>query len=290
MQMSNGNPQLPSKRDSGNLVLMAVKIVDDLKVVGIGINVQQFIDKFQVKFKLGTIQKEPSILRFFGVHISQSEDMSITNDESDKLEAISEPQISLFRYKQPDYIINNIEKSTFPSINCSFGWIWTSSSPFCSYYSSYLQQKAPDITVSNIKEQLNILRRLKKIGTTIRYPRPIETINQEVTVLVFTDASRIYDEAQLGAVLGLLFGGIEKDNIYHIVSWLSHKSKILVKSVPSAEILAAAEGTDEGKMVKQAHSELFNIDVKLQLYVDSKNMIYLCLHKDSQLIGPSGVM
>lgn len=110
-----------------------------------------------------------------------------------------------------------------------------------------MQLKSPDITVSNNKYQLNILRTLEKIGSTFRYPRPIERIKQEVTVLIFTDTSNIDDIHQLGVVIGLLVGGIKMDNIYKIVSWFSHKTKRSGKSVPVAEVLAAAKGFDKGK-------------------------------------------
>lgn len=87
-------------------------------------------------------------------------------------------------------------------------------------------------------------------------------------MLVFTVTSKIEYWGQLGVAVRLPIGGINKYNIYHIVSWLSHKSKLPVKSVPAAEIYAAEEGVDEAKMVAQAYSELFDSDIKLQLCVD----------------------
>lgn len=65
---------------------------------------------------------------------------------------------------------------------------------------------------------------------------------------------------------------MNKDSIYHASSWISHKSKRLVKSVPAAEILAATEGIDEGKMIAQAYSEILGFDIKLRLCVDSKDL------------------
>lgn len=53
--------------------------------------------------------------------------------------------------------IHSIENGAFVSINSSLGWIGIVMSPLCSFYSSYIQQKSPDIKVSHIIEQTNIL-------------------------------------------------------------------------------------------------------------------------------------
>ena len=45
-----------------------------------------------------------------------------------------------------------------------------------------------------------------------------------------------------------------------------------MKSVPAAEIFAATEGIDEGKMVAQAYSEVMSMDIKMHLCVDSKDL------------------
>lgn len=50
--------------------------------------------------------------------------------------------------------------------------------------------------------------------------------------------------------------------IYHVLSWISHKAKSPVKSVPAAEILSATEGIDEGKTFAQAYSEIMGMDIK----------------------------
>lgn len=85
---------------------------------------------------------------------------------------------------------------------------------------------------------------------------------------MFTDTLKINYVGKIGVVVLLLTGRIKKGNIYHIVSWLSHKSKVPVKSMPAPKILAAAEGIDEGKAVAEAYSELFDSAIKLHLCVD----------------------
>ena len=70
----------------------------------------------------------------------------------------------------------------------------------------------------------------------------------------------------------LLFGDLSNGSIFHTISWLSHKSKRPVKSVPAAEILASAEAIDEGKSIAHAYSELLGVEVKVHLCVDSKDL------------------
>ena len=65
---------------------------------------------------------------------------------------------------------------------------------------------------------------------------------------------------------------MSEDSIFHIVSWLSHKSRRPVKSVPAAEILASSEGIDEGKMISGVYTEIFNFKAPLQLFLDSKDL------------------
>lgn len=60
--------------------------------------------------------------------------------------------------------------------------------------------------------------------------------------------------------------------IYHVISWISHKSKRPVKSVPAAEIMAATEGIDEGKMVANAYSEIMDMVIRMRLCVNSKDL------------------
>ena len=231
-----------------------------------------FIEEFDKRFKFGTVNHGPGKLRFFGINTVQNDDLTIETDAEDKMNAVVEYPLARTRRKQFEKPLNRIEKSVFGSTNSSLGWIGTAASPFCSFYAIYLQQKAPELKVSHLFEQVNIVKKLKKIGTTIAYPRPLDKKQYELSVLVFADASRTDDCGQLGVVTALLVGDMKKNSIYHIVSWVSHKAKPPVKSVPAAEIFTAAEGIYEGKTLARAYSELLDIDIKVRLCVDSKDL------------------
>lgn len=60
---------------------------------------------------------------------------------------------------------------------------------------------------------------------------------------------------------------------------MSQKAKRLVKSVPAAEIFAAAEGFDEGKTTSKAYGESINVDIKLRLSVDPKDFLLPFRHR-----------
>lgn len=114
--------------------------------------------------------------------------------------------------------------------------------------------------------------KLKKLGTTIAYQRPTDKDQHELSVLVFTDASRTDDVGQLGVLAGPLVDEMKNNSIYHAISWMSHKSKRPVKNVPAAEIFAAPEGVDEEKTITKTYSEILDMDIKLRLTVDSKDI------------------
>ena len=71
------------------MVLVAAKIVDDIKVAGEGERAMQFVKKFNEFFNLGTVVSGPGRMRFFGINIVQDEDMKIQTDADDKLSALT---------------------------------------------------------------------------------------------------------------------------------------------------------------------------------------------------------
>ena len=58
--------------------------------------------------------------------------------------------------------------------------------------------------------QINTLRTLKKFGTVTTYKLPLDTKKYELTILVFSDASKTDDGGQLGCKIGLLVGKFAK--------------------------------------------------------------------------------
>lgn len=117
-----------------------------------------------------------------------------------------------------------------------------------------------------------MLHFLKKTGKTVSFKRPSISGEYALSILVFADASRKLDHGQLGTSSDFLFGDIAEGSTFHALSWTSRKSKRPVKSVASAEILAAGEPVDEGKLLRKAFDNLLGIDVELVIALDSKDL------------------
>lgn len=77
---------------------------------------------------------------------------------------------------------------------------------------------APDTKVSDLVTKINVVRKLKKLGTTISYPRPSDNTKYELSILVFSDASRTDENGQIGVITGLLVGEMKNNTIYHALS------------------------------------------------------------------------
>lgn len=91
-------------------------------------------------------------------------------------------------------------------------------------------------------------------------------------VLSFTDAGRLKesDSGQPGYVIGLLVENALKGSSFHKLTWASHKSYRPVKYIGAAEILAAGEAIDEGKVIARSCDLLLgiHIDVLVRFFIN----------------------
>eukprot|EP00178_Gracilaria_changii_P001336 TRINITY_DN1187_c0_g1_i1.p1 TRINITY_DN1187_c0_g1~~TRINITY_DN1187_c0_g1_i1.p1 ORF type:complete len:639 (-),score=88.06 TRINITY_DN1187_c0_g1_i1:5196-7112(-) len=264
-------PQVFYKVMEGSLCVLAVKVVDDVLFAGSRAHLETVIAGIQDKYTLGTIVYAPGTFQFYGLTVCQKEDYTISIHGDEKLSSYEPYPIDRTRRKQQDEPLNAIELSAFRSLNSSIGWLGIAASPFCATASSVLQQKGPHVKVKDLVTQFNVLRNLKRRGSLCHYKVP-PSGTHPVSVLVFSDASRSIDHGQLGFVAGLLFGEFETNSVFHPVSWSSHKSRRPVKSIGSAEVLAAGCAIDEGKVLKRAFSKLLDVEVSLLVVVDSKDL------------------
>lgn len=174
--------------------------------------------------------------------------------------------------KKYGYTLNAIEKKHFAPINSFLRWIGTAASPFCSFYASYLQYKAPETTFSHLVEQINVVNKLRRLGTRICYPRSDDKKTYELTVLAFPDARKGSELSQLGVIIGLLIGEFKSGSIYHSISWLSYKSMLPTKRTTAAEILSAPEAIEEAKIITHSYKQMLQVNVNVQVCVDSKDL------------------
>ena len=265
-------PQLFTLKVNGKIVLIVAKIVDDMLATGELAMTEQFIKKFNIQFKLGTVNYGPGLLRFYGLNIRQFDDFHCTIDGDEKLEALEPSPISRSRRREIDEQLNDIERSSFMSVNASINWLGITASPLCAFYSSYLQQRMPINNVGNLTLQSAVLRKLQKIGTLTCYPTPPKNQSVTISAVVFADAGKTEDHGQLSYIGGILLGPLKKGSHFYPLTWSSHKSKRPVRSIGAAEILAVGEAVDEGKIIKSVTSAIFGINVKLLVATDSKDL------------------
>lgn len=265
-------PQVFYLKSANTLEMLAVKVVDDVLFAGPVSTVKKVIEKIKKVYELGTIVYGPAAFLFFGLHIVQDDTMEIFVHADDKLDALTCFPIDRHRRKDLEELLNPVELSSFRSVNSSLVWLGIASSPFCALYASYLQQKAPNARVKDLIAQINSIRLLKKLGSKISYKRHDSGVSKSVALLVFSDAAKTNSHGQLCFIAGLLFGDFASGSIFHVISWVSHKSKRPTKSIGAAETFATGECIDEGKMLAKAYELLLGIEVELWIAVDSKDL------------------
>lgn len=89
--------------------------------------------------------------------------------------------------------------------------------------------------------------------------------------MVFSDSVRVTDHGHC-YVYGLLLNGLNKDLTFYTLSWSSHKSKRPVKSTGSAEILAAGQAIQEGKVLRESLQTILGTKRDLWVAVDRKDL------------------
>lgn len=94
-----------------------------------------------------------------------------------------------------------------------------------------------------------------------------------LTVLVFSETGRKGDRFQLVYVVALLAGDIEAGSPFHLQSWCSHKCRRHVRSIDAADILAAGESIDNGKVLISTLSSIYSRRTPLTLALDSRDRL-----------------
>lgn len=90
--------------------------------------------------------------------------------------------------------------------------------------------------------------------------------------MVFSDAGRIVDHGRLFCIADILLDDLTYGSTFQVLSSSSHKSKFPVHSTGAAQILAAGEAVDEGKVLRDGVQILMDTTVALWISVDSKGL------------------
>ena len=117
----------------------------------------------------GTIAFGHGSFLFNGLLILHDANFTIRIHGDSKLESLSCFPIDRRRQKQVSEMLNTVELRAFRSIDSSVEWLDKNASMLCSFYSSWLQQRTPNPKVQDLIDQVNVLKVLKKHGTSISY-------------------------------------------------------------------------------------------------------------------------
>lgn len=180
--------------------------------------------------------------------------------------------VTCVRRSQIDKPINAIERSAFMPINSSVSWLGTVVSPLCDFHSSHLQQLIPICGFKSLIHQIKAFSFLKCHGTVTHYRSPTSTNGTKL--VAFADASHSGDSSHLCYLIGVIFGNVTEGNLFHLIACALHKSRQPVKSIPTAEILAASEAIDKLIPIRMALSQLLEIQVKPSTLIDVKHLFH----------------
>ena len=92
-----------------SLVLVAVRIIDEVLIASEKCSAQKFISEVERKYKLGTIVYGPTDFLFFKLQVIQDSDMSVSIHGDCKLNALSCFPIDRYRRKQLSELLNEVE-------------------------------------------------------------------------------------------------------------------------------------------------------------------------------------
>lgn len=216
----------------------------------------------------------------------QNEDYTVTIDGDDKLQDIGAVPLARVRKRESCDSLASAEQSLIASVNSSVGWLGITVPPFCALFSRLFQHCAPDATVSTLRNQASRLNQPKDTGSLTSFKRPNEQLGHERSVVVICNAGRTSKAGKLCHIAGLLIDKLAVDSIFHTISWSSYKARRPVKSTAAAEIIAAGEGVEHGKVIADAYRLLLNVSIYLVVVVDSKNL-FTALTTKRQFVGQS---
>lgn len=160
------------------------------------------------------------------------------------------------------------------STSGSIGWLDITSSIFCAFLSSYLQQRISGVTVSALMSQGFLLRQLKRHGTLSLFLAFDCTADVELTVEAFENDIHDENMSQLWYITGTIIGELKKEYIFHTFFRASHRYRRFVMTTAVAAIMATSATIDEVAVIKNAICGPYGATVSIAIFVDSKKMFH----------------
>ena len=171
-----------------SIEIIAVKIFDDVPNSRKISTIQNSISSFKNQCNIGFVAYGPRKFLFFGTQTTQKTGMIVSVQFEKKIEHLGYFPIDQCWRKRIVEQLNAVEPRSIRSANNSIGWLVTNDLLLYSYYSSWLEQRAPNLTVHDLILQVNALKRLQRHDKNITYSRPKQR-DYNLSVLIFADAS-----------------------------------------------------------------------------------------------------
>lgn len=108
------------------------------------------------------------------------------------------------------------------------------------------EEKAPSETITVFTTQYSVLKVLQKLGSEISFSSRYVKAKNHLAIMVFSDAGLQTDKGLLWYIAWLLVADMRTGSIYHVLYCSSHKTKLPVREINSAEIIYSGEAIDEG--------------------------------------------
>lgn len=132
------------------LVLIVVKISDDISIDGNYVSWHNFVKYLGQVYKLGTVSRTPVSFFHFGLNIFQLDDFSNLLSFEDKIQTLVHAEISRLRRKDDDKLLSPHELHVYHSFTVSIGFIGQTACPLGIFIPSYLQQNQTETMIQHL--------------------------------------------------------------------------------------------------------------------------------------------
>ena len=228
-----------SKSDDNQLDFVLVVQVDNYIYSGTAQSIASFESFLNNKFHIGELKHKS--FKLYGSEITQLDDGSITLTQNAKLSDLDENELFIEHAEHSGDSPATPEQITaYQSALGKLLFIGQLSQPVALYYASHMATKINSLRMSHLKDLRALVRVVRKSNPTLLFNRPISNAPFHLDVL--TDAA-MSNKNSTGARGGLLIFRRSGD-VVHPIHWQSRKLRRVARSSSTAEIIAAADGTD----------------------------------------------
>lgn len=164
-----GVSQLFLKRTKdGSIRMILAKVTDYIIFSGTKDDMDQFVSHISSRFKISKAIIDAPI-ELNGCRITQLPDGDIVMDMQRYVKSIRQMDISRTRRKEATHKSTDEEYHEYRSTAGSIIWAGNGTLPQAAFAGSYLQQKAPRLTVHYLTEANKMLKELQDLTPTIRF-------------------------------------------------------------------------------------------------------------------------